>query len=203
MPDPIQHTKKRFRRWSIVIIAAALFGALGLVWMSNCHPQKHYSEEQLAPFLTATELELFSVNPTQMDYGENPHAPDAPAPKPLKTPFGDFHSYPVLGSCKITMPAELEAVRKAVRSLDAAGRDWGGAIAFCFNPRHGLRVRTHGMTCDLLICYECSQVQIYRGETSEGDIYFASTHATSQPTPEGLNGLLTSHAIALPREPKR
>jgi hypothetical protein len=202
MPDPSNYTRRRFLRWSIAIIAIALCIAGYLLWTSIRYPKNYYSEEQIAPFLTATELELFSVHPSLMDYGDDPFAPDAPEPKPLKTPFGDLHGYPVLGICKITAPDELAVVRKALNSLDVAGLHWGGAIAACFDPRHGVRIRSGGITRDLLICYECSQVQIFRGDTREGDIYFALSDGTQPPTPDGLNAILTSHAIELPKQPK-
>lgn len=202
MPDPINHKRRRFLRWTITIIALAVCVTVYLVCMGIRYPKNHYSEDQLAPFLTAVEVELFSVHPSLVDYGDDPFAPDAPEPKPLKTAFGDLHGYPVLGICKITASDELAVVRKAVSSLDAAGHRWGGAIAACFDPRHGVRIRSGGMTYDLLICYECSQVQIFRGDTREGDIYFALSDDTSSPSPEALNRILTSHAIALPKQPK-
>ncbi len=202
MSDPINHSKKQFLRWSVATGALALGVVVCFVWLRLEHPKNHYSEDQIVPFLTATELELFSVHPSQLEYGNDPFAPDAPEPKPLKTPFGEFHGYPVLGVCKITAQAELDVVRKAVHSLDAAGRNWQEAYAMCFSPRHGVRIRAGGTTCDLLICYKCSEVQIFRGETLEGKIYFASTSSTPLPAPEDLNGILTSHAIALPKERK-
>ena len=59
MPDPINHTRRRFLRWSIAIIAMALCVTAYLVWMSILYPKNHYTEDQLAPFLTATEFDAW------------------------------------------------------------------------------------------------------------------------------------------------
>ncbi|MCX6848442.1 MAG: hypothetical protein NTY98_05945 [Verrucomicrobia bacterium] len=193
----------RILLWCLGIVAIAAFGTAGLAMWGIFHPKNLYSSDQLAPFLTATEVELYSVNPERMDYGEDPHAPDAPEPKRMKTPFGDFHDYPVLGICKITAAAELEAVRKAVKALDAAGRQWSGGIVMCFNPRHGLRVRSGGRTCDLLICYECSAAHIYRDDAEDGILFFSLPQGTPSPSPEDLNSLLKAHAVALPKKHKQ
>jgi hypothetical protein len=59
-------------------------------------PKYRYTEEQIAPFLTATEFELFSVSPSQMDDDDDSFAPDEPEHNPVKPPFGYLQGYPVL-----------------------------------------------------------------------------------------------------------
>jgi hypothetical protein len=172
----------------------------GLAWWSIRHPRNHYSEDQIEALLTADEVELFSVNPSRMDYGDDPRAADAPEPKPMKTAFGEIQGYPVLGSCKIATAEELEVVRNAIRALVAAGRQWDGAVAMCFWPRHGVRIKSGGMNCDLLICYECSRAEIFRGEAPEGCVFFSSVKGSAEPGPEGLNGLLKARGIKLPKQ---
>lgn len=55
------------------------------------------------------------------------------------------------------------------RPLDNADRyellslhPWMGMPA-PFNPRHGIRVTRAEVTTDYLICFECRQVQVWRG----------------------------------------
>ncbi len=93
-------------------------------------------------------------------------------------------------------------MRKAISDLDAAGQHWGGDVVMCFNPRHGVRIRSGDTTHDLIICYECSQVMIFRGDMRVGDIFFSSSDGTLEPGPDALNGILTAHGIAIQQRPK-
>jgi hypothetical protein len=47
-------------------------------------------------------------------------------------------------------------------------RDSDLSAAMCFDPRHGLRVRTDAHTLDLVICFECLQIHAY------GDVFAPS-----------------------------
>jgi hypothetical protein len=39
-----------------------------------------------------------------------------------------------------------------------------GTVAFCFQPRHGVRLTKDDRTVDLLICFECFRVRVYEDD---------------------------------------
>ena len=43
-------------------------------------------------------------------------------------------------------------------------RSSNGTVAACFNPRHGIHATRQGRTVDLLICFECLQIEIFEAE---------------------------------------
>jgi hypothetical protein len=49
----------------------------------------------------------------------------------------------------------------------------------CFNPRHGIRVTHDDQTIDFVICFECSQIQVWR------DDQFLTTFIVGH-SPEGV-----------------
>ena len=90
---------------------------------------------------------------------------------------------------KISVTRELKEV---ITGLDRGGQQWGGAVAGCFSPRHGLRVVAEGVTYDLLICYECMSVALFEGGKCAGHIYMAGPSA---PKPTALNAVLDKAGI--------
>ena len=68
-----------------------------------------------------------------------------------------FHGYNVLGSTHVT---ELEQHR-LFESLAKGVEEMGGAIAPCFDPHHGIRVKHSGKIHDFVICFECYQIYWY------------------------------------------
>jgi hypothetical protein len=68
----------------------------------------------------------------------------------------------VLGRTVVTDPATRKRLYNSLQS----GARWNVPVpAMCFNPRHGIRVTYEGKTFDLVICFECSQVQVWQGES--------------------------------------
>ena len=51
---------------------------------------------------------------------------------------------------------------KLVAVLRKGTTEHDGTFANCFNPRHGIRVASGGMTTDLVICFECLWVEVHR-----------------------------------------
>ena len=66
-----------------------------------------------------------------------------------------FHGYRVLGRAEIKGASEkqalLDALAEGITSSD-------GGIAYCFEPRHALRIQTGDARLDLNICFECLQI---------------------------------------------
>jgi len=74
---------------------------------------------------------------------------------------GDFHGFRLLGTAVIK---DTETRQKLVSAFKNAIAEKPGAIAACFNPRHGIRVSKNRERADFGICFECRQVQVSYGE---------------------------------------
>jgi hypothetical protein len=56
----------------------------------------------------------------------------------------------------------MTQAKQAVAALkDAVSRGTSGVVSMCLNnPRHALRFASGGNTYDILICYECGQLEL-------------------------------------------
>jgi hypothetical protein len=83
-------------------------------------------------------------------------------PKHTTTPPPDnFHGWRILGR---TMIGDQVTQKKLNDALRAGARENGNMAAGCFNPRHGIDVVSGDKTYDLVICFECLQVQVFEPE---------------------------------------
>jgi hypothetical protein len=98
----------------------------------------------------ADQFELLSIDPH----------------RPQEKPQDDFHGWKVLGRIQIK---DAETRNKLLAALKKGVNDNDGIAAACFDPRHGIRVTHEGKTMDLVICFECFQVQVYAAEKREHD----------------------------------
>jgi hypothetical protein len=73
----------------------------------------------------------------------------------------DYYGHEILGQTLIQDAAVRERLNNA---LQAGVRASDGRAYACFNPRHGIRVTHAGVVTDFLICFECRQVQVWRGD---------------------------------------
>src|SRR5262249_42133996 len=69
-----------------------------------------------------------------------------------------FHGWKVLGQ---TAFKDADLRKKVLDALVKGIQENDGIAAACFNPRHGLRAVHDGKTVDLVICFECLQVQVF------------------------------------------
>jgi hypothetical protein len=76
-----------------------------------------------------------------------------------------FHGYRVLGR---TTLKDADPRKAVLAALDKGIKDSDGKVARCFNPRHGIRASADGKSVDLVICFECLQIQAYQGEVRNG-----------------------------------
>ncbi|MDI1444101.1 hypothetical protein [Polyangium sp. 6x1] len=67
-----------------------------------------------------------------------------------------FHGYQVLAKGDVADPKTRERIVDIVN----AGVRKGGTLAKCFNPRHGVHAVRGGRSVDLVICYECSALEV-------------------------------------------
>jgi hypothetical protein len=85
------------------------------------------------------------------------------ADKPIP-PDKDFHGFEILGHA----PLNDAAARSELVELVLQGiQESDGTVAACFIPRHGIRAVKEGKVLDLVICYECLQVEIHFAELTE------------------------------------
>ncbi|CAN5555649.1 hypothetical protein BH09PLA1_BH09PLA1_18910 [soil metagenome] len=75
---------------------------------------------------------------------------------------GGFHGHAILGQTLIT---DRSVQLRLTDALQSGARWNNGSRYLCFNPRHGIRVTRGGQVIDMLICFECRQVYVFRGET--------------------------------------
>lgn len=75
-----------------------------------------------------------------------------------------FHGNSVLGRITLTRAAMKDEIATAIISTFETNR---ASAALCFSPRHGLRILSDDSSTDLVICYQCSRMQIVddQGET--------------------------------------
>jgi hypothetical protein len=68
----------------------------------------------------------------------------------------------VLGKTNITNPK----VKAELISALYSGLKKDVSFAFCFNPRHGIRVVNGNQRLDLVICFECGRIDVYTSVSS-------------------------------------
>lgn len=101
-----------------------------------------------------------------------------------------FHHSKILGKATLTATQSAVAIG-AFRNAVSSWKDVGMYPA-CFDPRQALRITKNGHKYDLLICYECSGLEVFRDGES-----IPSTSLGVSGTPEALNNLLTQEHIPL------
>lgn len=133
----------------LVVLSATLFAVAG------CE-RPDMPADAVEALASAEQYELLSLDPEAYD----PSADEK------------FYDWKVLGRVMIDDPATRTKLNDALR---AGAREKDIYRSACFNPRHGIRVTTDGLVTDVVICFECSSVQIYRdGEYVDG---FAVSYA--------------------------
>jgi hypothetical protein len=144
-----------------------LFGAAGSVRASQ-ESSNVLPDEVLAALRNPDKVTLYSI---EMAPG---------------TGKNSLYGFRILGH------VELNAARSsvAIQAFESAVANWNGVMAECFNARHAMRVEANHHTYDLLLCYECHQLEAYRDGRMVCEI-----GATG--SPKVLNGLLTSAGIPL------
>jgi len=84
-----------------------------------------------------------------------------------------FHGYRILGSTEVSGAAKSELLGKLYTAIaeDAQPNR-------CFNPRHGIRATAADHHIDLVICFECKQIQSFVNGKEGGSLISASAAET-------------------------
>ena len=156
-----------------VVLAAVTFpaGAAGDEKRENKLP-----DDVVAILTKAAELDLYSLS-------GNAEKGDKDA----------WHGAKVLG--KTTVKKEED--RKALVAAAKKAVEEGGKPARCFIPRHGIRGTHDGKTVDLVICFECGWVYVYKdGEKVNPSLTISGS------LQKPLNDALTAAKVPLDRPEK-
>lgn len=115
------------------------------VKLAKSRPVKFKQEihkQVLAIMDNATQVELFSLEPTEVN-------------------SGGFHGWTILGKKVMKKERErtyiIDSVKMGIDSND-------GKAAACFFPRHGVRAVYKDDVVDFVICFQCMHVHIYIGK---------------------------------------
>lgn len=73
----------------------------------------------------------------------------------------DFYGQKILGGTVIVDAATRSRLNQA---FQRGVREGDRSPAACFEPHHGIRATSKGVTTDFVICFECRQVQVWRGD---------------------------------------
>ena len=156
---------------------------IAMGFASGVAGEKRLPDEIIDALASPKKVILFSLEP------EIVRPFDAPQPKPDES----HHGFKILGSTELVeespRTAAVEAITKAVAAFD-------GEMARCFEPRHSLRVTTtKGATYDLVVCFQCDQLRIYRGEKNIGSVGLTAPS-------KALDDLLARAKVPLAKAPQ-
>lgn len=83
-----------------------------------------------------------------------------------------FHGHKVLGRATLAGAGAsrslVDLVYRGIAAYDGVGAD-------CFEPRHGIRARLGHLVVDLVICYRCKAILVFRSDTEDSPKSFAGT----------------------------
>ena len=75
---------------------------------------------------------------------------------------GPYHGFRILGRTEVKSKRLRNSL---IASLTKGMKDAGEASYLCFEPRHAIRAVTPERSVDVLICFECLQVEAHLGTT--------------------------------------
>ena len=173
---------------SIFVILAGLLVAKPLVASetNSLSPQSASLPAELENLLTnADTFTLFSINPDNYFYHKSTNT---------------FQGYVILGQLDVK---SVETRTKLIADLDdgirqVAKSEAGGLYIStgCFNPRHGIRAKKGDNSVELLICFECGQIEIH---SNDGKSWHFSIPAGVGPKPADVfNNVLKDADVPLP-----
>lgn len=130
----------------------------------------------------ASSVTLFTLNPHRLVDG-------VLSPEPER-----FHNYGVLGKAEVTDVGEHRRLVEAVYEGLLAE---GAGPAQCFIPRHGVRFVLGSQSVDVVICFQCTWVHVFRdGAKHETRLLFS---AGVKPV---FDSLVQAHALKQDGAPK-
>ena len=130
------------RRGSARLLLGLAAGLVLLIAPCAAQDKNRLPEEVLNALRAADKAILYSLEPWER-----------PTPQSRT-----LHRYAVLGQAEL----DRSQTAAAAAEFEAVVSRWDGALAACFDPRHAMSVVSAGATYDLLLCYECQQLRVYK-----------------------------------------
>jgi hypothetical protein len=154
---------------------------------NSLSPQSASLPTELENLLTnADTFTLFSINPDTYFYHKSTNT---------------FQGYAILGQLDVN-PVKTRA--KLIADLDdgirqVAKSEAGGLYVStgCFNPRHGIRAKKGDQIIELLICFECGEIQIHSNDGKSWD-FNIPTGVGPKPA-DIFNDVLKDAGVPLPK----
>lgn len=145
---------------------------------SILRPHQKFSPDVLSILKGCDRLTLYSLDPEKR---ANDTATDTIT----------FHKFANLGQTEIVgNKAKSELIAALQRGMDENSTQ----SMMCFNPRHGIRATRGDESVDILICFECLQMEVFTGKSR----FWYRTSGTPQTF---LDSLLTDAKVKLAPKP--
>ena len=90
----------------------------------------------------------------------------------------------------------MAILKRMVSAFQQAIGESEGIAAACFNPRHAFRVKFQNKTYDMVICYECFQVDLFEEGKQLKQVLTSGSAQTV------LDGVLRQAGVPLGERPK-
>ena len=148
----------------LAIAAAILFSGC-----SGSREARSMEELDFGEDVPALETEILRQAPAASLFAVNPDWPRGDAER---TDPARFHGHEILGRAVISEPKKLLSVLDLVARACCENDD---TVAACFSPRHGVRVDDGESVVDLLVCFECLQIKVFRDGAVVGGGCIGST----------------------------
>jgi hypothetical protein len=109
-------------------------------------------------------------------------------------PGEGFHGFSVLGKKEIKSDKDR---KKLLEVLRLGVEDNYGFVSPCFSPRHGIRLKKGAETIDLVICFQCSSVQVFKNDKKDQGFLI------SDGPQKTFNAVLKAAGVKLPTPPMK
>jgi hypothetical protein len=125
-----------------------LFQLLALAFV-GCSSSPSSPQDEVRRLGQADSFELFSLEPyLDPDTHEMDLDPNGPGER--------LYGWRILGKTTVSD----EATRRELVATLKKGLEQGGGGDKCFNPRHAIRRMEGGKPVDLLVCFECGNIEL-------------------------------------------
>lgn len=108
-----------------------------------------------------------------------------------------FHGYPILGQCLVNTPSLREQLAAFIDEQVIGQRRDNSPLNCNLQPRHGLRATAGTNTFDLVICFECGNIDLYQNNSAVLG-RFSMRYIESSGI---FNSTLTNAHVPLPKQP--
>lgn len=139
---------KKIRNKFLLILLGLILLGFAIIYVIKTYNYLQIPSNARQCLFQSSEMILYSIDP-------------AHSFEPKKNEIA-MQSFKVLGSLpiedvntKLALANEIKRVTSVLLPFSAA----------CFNPRHAIRVSNQKESFDFLICFECSIIEVYQGET--------------------------------------